>query len=102
MIHRDRSAERPRVGRRRAEHQQAGDAERVAAVVTPEAGGDPLELRGVDGTLIQRVEDDAFRPVLGGHFEDLAVAHPAEHDAVGEEERPRIGGADPPRLQARL
>ena len=55
----------------------------------------------VGGALIERVEHDALRRILCRDFEDVTVAHPAECDALGEEQRSRVGGADPRRLQTR-
>ena len=55
--------------------------------------------RGI-GALFERVEHDAGRLVVSGDFDDLAAAHPAERDAVVEEQRPRILFVDQFSLQA--
>ena len=54
------------------------------------------------GSLLQRVEDDAGAGVVGGDLEQVAVAHPAERDAVVEEQRPRVRRTDQPGLEAAL
>ena len=59
-----------------------------------------LNYRPLRRPLLQRVEDQAGAGVVGGDLEQVAVAHPAERDAVVEEERPRVRRADQPGLQA--
>src|SRR6478752_5111174 len=88
---------------RRAEHQQAGHAERVDGYVTPQADEGALELRRASrrvGALVQGVEHDAGGLVVRGDFDHVAVAHPAERDAVVEKQRSWILFADPLALQA--
>ena len=55
----------------RAEHEQSGDAERIARHVAPQAHEGPLELRRVGriGTLVEGVEDNAFSLVVRRHLE---------------------------------
>ena len=104
MIDAARKAESLRLIRAcRAEHQQAGHAERIARHVTPQALEGPLELRRAGrriGTLFERVKHDAGGLVVSGHFDDVTAAHPAERDAIVEEQRAGILFVDPPSLQA--
>src|SRR5262245_12541583 len=80
-------------GTRRAEHQQARNAERVARHVAPEADERALELRWtcrIVLALVERVEHDALGLVVRRHFEKVAAANPAERHAVVEEQRARV------------
>ena len=86
----------------RAEHQQAGHAQRVAGQVAAETAELALELRPLRRPLLQRVEDQAGAGVVSGDLEQVAVADPAERDPVVEEERPRVRRADHPGLEAAL
>ena len=62
-----------------------------------------FELRRIvrgSGALIERVEHDACGLVVRGHLDDVTVAHPAERDAVVEEDRAGVLLADLSALQA--
>jgi hypothetical protein len=92
-----------RLRARRAEHQQARHAERIDGHVTTQADEGALELRRTGrrvGALIEGVEHDAGGLVVRRDFDDVAVAHPAERDAVVEKQRSWILFADPLALQA--
>src|SRR5512138_2820613 len=74
----------------RTEHQQSGYTERVAGHVTAETDEGALELRRRVRALIEGIKDDARRGVVGGDLENRAAAHPAEGDAIAEEQRARV------------
>ena len=76
----------------RAEHQQTGHAERIARRVTSQASEGPHELRRPvrrAGTLFERVKHHAGGLVMSGDFDEFAITHPAERDAIVEVERAR-------------
>ena len=89
----------------RTEHQQTGHAERIATRVTSQASEGPRELwRPVRraGALLERVKHDARGFVMSGDFDELAITHPAERDAIAEVERARILIVDQLALKAVL
>ena len=70
-------------------------------LLTPEALEGPLELRRAGrriGTLFEGIKHDSGGRVVSGHFEDIAVAHPAERDAIVEEQCAGILFVDSPSL----
>jgi hypothetical protein len=102
----DRARETGKLARVRAagtEHQQAWHTEGIPGHVTPEALEGALELRRARrrvGTLFKCVEHHTGRFVVSGDLEDITASHPAERDAVVEEQRARILFADESSLQA--
>ena len=71
--------------------------------MTAQADEGALELRRTGrrvGALVEGVEHDAGGLVVCCDFDNVAVAHPAERDAVVEKQRSRILFADPLALQA--